>query len=186
MAEKEEKTSIKKYIIFFIVAFIFYSLFNTFIWEKYFYTPTAFDALESEKGGPGVFHEIDNKNEIAILTPEDAFHVYTLSKKLMGWEIEDEISLPAEEDSDADTPYTIHRENMALHKNKEVDTLMVVTRDPEIWYVRLIDEEGAEHGTNGTKVGDEYSLHYMWDTDAFDEDLTIKMYSYEDELLYTE
>src|SRR5699024_11310288 len=129
---------------------------------------------------------IRDRNVTGVQTCALPIYVYTLSKKLMGWEIEDEISLPAEEDSDADTPYTIHRENMALHKNKEVDTLMVVTRDPEIWYVRLIDEEGAEHGTNGTKVGDEYSLHYMWDTDAFDEDLTIKMYSYEDELLYTE
>src|SRR5699024_6428708 len=85
IAEKEEKNSIKKYIIFFILAFIYYSLINTFIWEKYFYTPTAFDAFEIENGVPGHSHEIDDKNEIAILTTEDAFHVYTHTKKLMGW-----------------------------------------------------------------------------------------------------
>lgn len=182
MTEKEEKTPIKKYILIFIVAFILYSLFNTFIWERYFYTPTAADAFENEEGRPGVFHEINRKNEIAVLKPEDAFHVYIVSNKLLGWEIEDDISLPFDEEKD---PYTIHRMDMALHKNKEVDTLMVVTQDPDIWSVKVIDENGDEHGMNGSQ-NDDATLHYIYDEDGFDEDLTFKMYSYEDELLYEE
>ena len=179
--EKEEKTSIKKYIIIFIIGFILYSLFQTFIWEKYVYTPTAWDALEEEAGHPGVMTEINRKNSIAVLTPEDAFHVYIVSDKFLGWEIEDDISLPLDEED----PYTIHRTEMVLHKNKQLDTIMVVTQDPAISYVEIIDEDGNEHVTNRSPNEDAY-LHYIWDEDGFDDDLTFEMYSSEDELFYTE
>ena len=179
--EKEEQTPIKKYIIIFIVVFILYSLFQTFVWEKYFYTPTAWDALEEEEGHPGVKHEINRKNSIAVLTPEDAFHVYIVSDKFLGWEIEDDMSLPFDEEE----PYTIHRTEMVLHKNKPLDTVMVVTQDPEISSVKIIDEDGNEHNMNGSANEDAY-LHYIWDEDGFDEDLTFEMYSSKDELLYTE
>src|SRR5699024_7898780 len=91
--EKEEKTPIKTYIIIFIIVFILHSLFQTFIWEKYFYTPTAWDALEEEAGEPGVMTEINRKNSIAVLTPEDAFRIYIVYDKFLCWEIEDDISL---------------------------------------------------------------------------------------------
>lgn len=179
--EKEEKTSIKKYIIIFIIGFILYSLFQTFIWEKYVYTPTAWDALEEEAGHPGVMTEINRKNNIAVLKPKDAFHVYIVSDKFLGWEIEDDVSLPLDEEE----PYTIHRTEMVLHKNKQLDTIMVVTQDPEISYVEIIDEDGNEHVTNRSPNEDAY-LHYIWDEDGFDDDLTFEMYSSKDELLYTE
>src|SRR5699024_8668406 len=139
---KENYTKRNIYII--IIAIIVHSLFQTFIWEKYVYTPTAWDALEEEAGHPGVMTEINRKNSIAVLKPEDAFHVYIVSDKFLGWEIEDDVSLPLDEEE----PYTIHRTEMVLHKNKQLDTIMVVTQDPEISYVEIIDEDGNEHVTN--------------------------------------
>ena len=130
---------------------------------------------------------MDRKNQLAVLTPKEAFHIYTVSNKFLGWEIEDEITLPLDidEEKDEEDPYTTYRKNMAIHKNKEIDTIMVVTRDPDISYVRVTDKDGNEHGTNGTHH-DDVSLHYIQDEDGFDENLTFKMYSYEEELLYTE
>src|SRR5699024_3619273 len=95
---------------------------------------TAWDALEEEAGHPGVMTEINRKNSIAVLTPEDAFHVYIVSDKFLGWEIEDDISLPLDEED----PYTIHRTEMVLHKNKQLDTIMVVTQDRKLAMWRLL------------------------------------------------
>src|SRR5690625_4452868 len=89
----KKKTSIMKYVFIFIVGVILYSLFNKFIWHKYVVHPTAWDALEGEAGQPGVMHDIDHDNRIAVLTPEDGFHVYIVARGFLGWNIEDEISL---------------------------------------------------------------------------------------------
>lgn len=185
MADKEERNSVRKNILIFIVIYILYSLFNTFIWEKYFYTPTSGDALENEEGRPGVMQEIDRKNEFAVLKPEGAFHVYIVANKLLGWEIEDDISLPFNKEKSEERPYTIHRNKMDLHRNQPVDTVMVITQDPNIRDVKVVDGDGNEQNTNTTHA-DDISLHYIWDEEGFDKNLTFKMYSSEDDLLYTE
>src|SRR5699024_3683698 len=165
----------------FIVVYILYSLFNTFIWENYFYTPTSGDALENEEGRPGVMQEIDRKNEIAVLKPEGACHVYIVANKFLGWEIEDDISLPFNKEKSEERPYTIHRNKMHLHRNEPVDTVMVITQDRKIRDVKVVDGDGNEQDTDTTHVED-ISLQYICDEEAFDKHLTFKMYSSEDDL----
>src|SRR5699024_8799 len=132
MADKEERNSVRKNILIFIVIYILYSLFNTFIWEKYFYTHTSVDALENEEVRPGVMRETDRKNEFAVVNPECAFQVYIVANKCLGWEIEDVIFLPFNKEKSEERPYTIHRNKMDLHINQPVDTVMVITQDPNI------------------------------------------------------
>ena len=61
---------------------------------------------------------------------------------------------------------------------------MIVTRNPDIWNVKVIDEDGKIHGTSGTRINSNVSFHYIQNVDGFDKNLEFKMYSYEDELLY--
>jgi|SRR5699024_7651572 len=129
--------------------------------------------------------KIDQKNEIAVLKPEDAFHVYIVANKILGREIEDDISLPFNKEKSEEEPYTIHRNKMDLHRNQPVDTVMVITQDPNIRDVKVIDGDGNEQNINTTHA-DDTSLHYIWSEEGFDKDLKLKMYSNEDELLYTE
>ena len=75
---------------------------------------------------------------------------------------------------------------MALHKNKETVMLMVITRDPNTWYVKVIDENDNIHGISGTQVGSDASFYYLRDMDELSENLKLKIYSYENELLYKE
>src|SRR5699024_286523 len=185
MADKEERNSVRKNILIFIVVYILYSLFNIFSWQNYFYTATSGDALENEEGRPGVMQEIDQKNEIAVLKPKGAFHVYIVVNKLLGWEIEDDISLPFNREKSEERPYIIHRNKMDLHRNEPVDTVIVITQDPNIRDVQVVDGDGNEQNTNTTHA-DDISLHYIWDEEGFDKNLTFKMYSSEDDLLYTE
>src|SRR5699024_8206432 len=162
MADKEERNSVRKNILIFIVIYILYSLFNTFIWAKYFYTPTSGDALENEEGRPGVMQEIDRKNEFAVLKPEGAFHVYMVDNKLRGCEIEEDISLPFNKKKSEKKQYTIHRNKMDLHRKHPVDTVMVITQDPNIRDVKVVDGDGNEQNTNTTHA-DDISFHYIWD-----------------------
>src|SRR5699024_4027763 len=185
MADKEKRNSVRKNILIFIVIYILYSLFNTFIWEKYFYTPTSGDALENEEGRPGFMQEIDRKNEFAVLKPECSFHVYFVDNKLLGCEIEDDISLPFNKEKSEERPYTIHRNKMDLHRNQPVDTVMVITQDPNIRDVKAVDGDGNEQNTNTTHA-DDISLHDILDEVGLDNNVKFKMYTSEDDLLYTE
>lgn len=62
---------------------------------------------------------------------------------------------------------------------------MVITQDPNIRDVKVVDGDGNEQNTNTTHA-DDISLHYILDEEGFDKNLTFKMYSSEDDLLYTE
>src|SRR5699024_5438956 len=165
---------VRKNILIFIVIYILYSLFNTFIWEKYFYTPTSGDALENEEGRPGDMQEIDRKNEFAVLKPEGAFHVYMDANKILEWKREQDISLHINKEKSEERPYTIHRNKMDLHRNQPVDTVMVITQDPNIRDVKVVDGDGNEQNTNTTHA-DDISLHYILDEEGFDKNLTFKM-----------
>lgn len=55
----KKNSKVKRTILNFILSIILIYLFNQFIWEKYFFNPTPWDALEEEKGQPGVMGEID-------------------------------------------------------------------------------------------------------------------------------
>ncbi len=178
----KEKVSTKKHITTIIIAVVIYMLFNELIWEKYIYTPTAWDAVEDQTSESGTMYEIDSDNKIVVLpTHENTFQLYTVSKGFLGWKIQDEVDMPIDEDE----PYAVDRMNLTLKKNNDVEVLVVITVDPDIGYVRTVDQDGNEIDFNGTANDDAY-LHYIYDEDGFDEDLTFEMYSYEDELLYTE
>src|SRR5699024_9403739 len=97
-----------------------------------------------------------------VLKPEGAFHVYIVANKFLGWEIEDVISLPFNKEKSEERPYTIHRNKMDLHRNQQVDTVMVITQDPNIRDVKVVDGDGYEQNTN-TKHADYISLHYIMD-----------------------
>src|SRR5699024_3061385 len=129
--------------------------------------------------------EINHKNEFIVLMPSCTFHVYIVSNMLLGCEIEDDISIPFNKEKSEERTYTIHRNKMDLHRNQPVDTVMVITQDPNIRDVKVVDGDGNEQNTNTTHA-DDISLHYIWDEEGFDKNLTFKMYSSEDDLLYTE
>src|SRR5699024_12750965 len=89
----KKKASIMKYVFIFIVGVILYSLFNKCIWHKYVVHPTAWDALEGEAGQPGVMHDIDHDNRMAGHTPEAGLHVYIITRRVVVWNIKDDISM---------------------------------------------------------------------------------------------
>lgn len=189
----KKKTSIMKYVFIFIVGVILYSLFNKFIWHKYVVHPTAWDALEGEAGQPGVMHDIDHDNRIAVLTPEDGFHVYIVARGFLGWNIEDEISLLDDESKGNDgandrdengEPFTIKRTTLQLKGDRKLDTVLIVSRDSDIGYMTARDERGNTHGFNGSPNNGTY-LYYIYSQDGFDDNLTFEAYTYDDELLYT-
>src|SRR5699024_12247236 len=128
-------------------------------------TPTSGDALENEEGRPGVMQEIDRKNEFAVLKPEGAFHVYIVVNKLLGWEIEDDISLPFIKERREERPYTIHRNKMDLNRNKTVETVMYITQDPNIRDVKVVDEDSNEQNTTTTHA-DDISYYYIWNDEG--------------------
>lgn len=159
-------------------------MFKEFIWNVYVYTSTESDALKNKDGQPATMYSIDKDNTLAILTPEDAFHVYTISDSWLGWKVTDDINIPIKK-SESEKPYAIERTKLSINKSDEVDTLLVTTNDPDIRDVRAIDEHGNEHKLNA-KPNNETYLNFTFDEQGFDEDLTFKFYSSEDKLLYSE
>src|SRR5699024_11544508 len=96
---------------------------------------------------------------------------YIVANKLLGWEIEDDISLPFNKEKSEERPYTIHRNKMDLHRNQPVDTVMVITQDPNIRDVKVVDGDGNEQNTNTTHAAD-ISLHYILNGEGFAKNVT--------------
>ena len=55
----KRNSGMKRTVLYFILSIILIYLFNQFIWEKYFFNPIPWDALEDEKGQPVIMREID-------------------------------------------------------------------------------------------------------------------------------
>lgn len=183
-SEEEEKPSIKKLFIFFIIGFILFALFNKFIWHKYVVHPTAGDALKDEIGQSGLIHNMDNDNSLAVVTLEKAFHVYTVSRGFLGWNIQDEIALEIDEETEENEPFTVHRTNLELKKDEKLDTILIISRDPKIGYITAYDEDGNSHGFNG-QPNDGVYLYFTYSQDGYGDNLTFEAYTYDDECLYT-
>ena len=126
---------------------IFFLLFNEFIWNKYIVNPTAWDALEEKPGQGGTGWEIDNDNMLAVLYPEEGFHIYLVSKGFWGWTIKDDIAIPNEKNS---APFTAEKQSLKLKGKDEIDVIFIVSHDKEIDYLIAYDENGDEYLFNKT------------------------------------
>lgn len=180
----KRNSGMKRKVLYFISSIILISLFNQFIWEKYFFNPTPWDALEEEKGQPGVMGEIDRDNYIAFLHPDKGFKVYALSRGFWGWSITDDIAIPNE---DTTEPFIATVKTLQLKGKDNVDIILIVSHDKNIRAFTATDENGKKFNFNGT-VNDESStyLYYQFEKDTISENLTIEAYSKDDELLYKE
>ena len=182
MTKKEARPKKNGFIL--ISFLILFLLFNEFVWNKYIVNPTAWDALEEKPGQGGTGWEIDSDNMLAVLYPENGFHLYLVSKGYWGWTIKDEIAIQNEKNS---APFTAEKQSLKLKGKDEIDVIFIVSHDKEIEYFIARDGNGDSYHFNKTfnKESPGY-LHYTYSEEKIPGDLTYEAYSADDRLLYTE
>jgi len=157
-------------------------LFNELIWNKYIVNPTDWDALKEEPGRPAIGSQINSDNMMAILQPGKGFHVYLVARGFWGWKINDEIAIPNDRNSE---PFTAEKQSLKLKGKKEIDVILIVSRDKEIDDFIVYDDSGEEYHLNRVvnKEG-QIDLYYIHSEKKITGELTNEAYSANDQLLY--
>lgn len=167
----------KSMILVIIVLLFLYILFHHFI-----YNDTIEKAIKNEAGTSfRTIPMIDDDHALAFLENKPGMvRVISLSKRMFGWKMENEIELPINND---ESGFNKLETTLEFDSGVKVQLILVVILDETIGDVDIYAKNHTELGLNTTHSANGTVLYYWLGQEALSE-LTYKAYSTKGKLLY--